>query len=276
MNIFNKIRIFSNLLRPVNVLIVAFAVIVGGMLCGAKLSAVYIAAISAAFILAAGNVFNDVFDADADRISHPKRPLAAGEIGKGAAIALSIAFFAAGIILAFFASTTHLIFAGAASVLLILYSLYFSRLPLVGNIIIAALAGAAILYGAVFTGFCEKNIFAAILAFSLHLPREIFKDIQDIAGDRAAGRKTLPIAVGIKRSAVLAVALSVLAMIVIEIPFLSRIFGEYYDGVASISFILCGMAAIFGFRGFSKTAQNLLKYAMAAGILALFVEAITG
>ena len=269
----SRLFLYFKLLRPMNVAMVILAVVVGGMLCGNADSDLYLSAVSAALVLSAGNVINDVADRDADKVSHPERPIASGKIFSKSALWIAVVLFVVGLFFACAVSFVHFVIAAVAAVILVAYSFCLSKIALVGNIVISLLAGVAVIYGTVFH-ICEEGIFAAVIAFSIHLPREIFKDIQDIDGDREAERRTLPIVWGVKQASVLAAVLSIIAMVVIEIPYVLGIFSMYYNSVASISFILCGMAAVFGFRGFGRTSQKILKFAIAAGIVALFAEVV--
>ncbi|MCD6595867.1 geranylgeranylglycerol-phosphate geranylgeranyltransferase [bacterium] len=263
------------IVRPINLVLVFFATMVGSALCGKIDLRAVIAGISAASILAGGNAINDFFDIDCDKISHPSRPLPSGKISRKSALILSLVLMLLGILISFALPMKCRIIAIAASLLLILYSAVFSRMPLIGNISIASLSAFAVFYGAFAVGsLSTKSIWAGIIAGTIHLPREIFKDIQDSAGDSASGRKTLPIVWDTKKASYLGVFLCGLAMFVIVLPYLGGLFGEYYISVSFISFVLCGMAAVFGWRGYPKTAQKFLKWALAAGIIALWAESI--
>jgi len=220
-----------------------------------------------------GNAINDFFDREADKISHPKRPLPQNKIDGTVIIFSALSSMIIGFALAFFLPSECVFLAGIAFFVLIIYSISLSGLPVIGNLLIAGLSGLAVLYGAMATNsICARAIFAGFIAGSIHLPREIFKDIEDIAGDNAVGRKTLPIIWNARYSGYLGALLCILAMIAIVIPYLSGSFGMSYMFIAFISFILCGMSAIFGGRGFHHTAQILLKLAMGIGILALWAE----
>ena len=86
-----------------------------------------------------------------------------------------------------------------AAFLLWLYSNQLKRLPLVGNLVIAALSGLAV--WTVSLHFPQNHLLVytyAIFAFAISLLREIVKDMEDMQGDESFGCKTLPILLGIR------------------------------------------------------------------------------
>ena len=75
------LRALFDFARPINGLITALSVAVGGLCAQGPLTdAVLLAALSAVWINAAGNAFNDLIDVDIDLINRPQRPLPAGRI----------------------------------------------------------------------------------------------------------------------------------------------------------------------------------------------------
>lgn len=70
-----------------------------------------------------GVVFNDVFDADLDRIERPERPIPSGLISKTKAIQLGFSLLAAGIILAFLVHITS----GAIAVFITISALTYDK-----------------------------------------------------------------------------------------------------------------------------------------------------
>ncbi len=260
-------------IRPVNVVLVFFTVLLGAALCGCADNEAIIAGISAALILAGGNLFNDAVDIPVDRISHPERPAAAGKLSKSACLWGAGILFSGGIAVSLYLPTSALIVAVVAVAALVLYSLVLVRLPLIGNFVIAGLSALAAIFGALAScSVCTKTVWMAVIAGLLHLPREIFKDVQDYDGDLAVGRKTLPILLGKQKSSHFAVGACAVAMIAIVAPYLGGVFSDYYLSAAFVPFVLVGVAAVFGERGYPHTAQKYLKFAMLFGLVALFVE----
>ena len=100
--------------------------------------------------------------------------------------------------------------AAATIGLLVAYNLYLKKVPLVGNVAVALLAGMTFItgglaYDPVFTFRLPGPLIPATFAFFFHLVREIVKDVQDIDGDSRLGVKSLPMVVGVSRSLLLGV-----------------------------------------------------------------------
>ena len=263
-----------SLIRPLNMLIVFAAVLIGGGLCGHINNDALISAICAMLILAGGNSINDYFDANADAIAHPGRPIPSGKISRKAVPIIAVILFCMGIVPAIRISTIHIIVATGAVLMLITYSMRLSSLPILGNISIAALSGIAVIFGALSNAICPKSIWAAIIATALHLPREIFKDIQDISGDKAMNRSTLPIACGESCSYTIGIAIIIIAIGVIIATYFQYIFGKRYMFLSSIAIVLCALAIFFASKRKPEITQTLLKLSMITGLIALGTEII--
>ena len=83
MNSISNFKAYIFITRPVNVLITFLVVIVGSLICIISDYSIYkilLAAFSAALTAGAGNIINDIYDIEADKINHPERPLAKGII----------------------------------------------------------------------------------------------------------------------------------------------------------------------------------------------------
>ena len=112
---------------------------------------------------------------------------------------------------------------------LFLYSMYFKRMPLLGNLVVGIFCAfvPAIIWYAEFD-MVEKlsaidpvsyqmivNVFIAyiVFAFLSTMVREVIKDIEDVEGDRNSSYQTLPIQVGIQRANVVALFFSILLLL---------------------------------------------------------------
>lgn len=171
---------------------------------------------------ASGYIINDYFDVNADMMNKPDKVIMGKYIHRRFAMFLHWAFNIIGIvcggIVSFAIGFPHfvMIFVFVAG-LLWFYSTSFSKEPLLGNVIIAILVGLVPLIVAIYEllplNFMYKHILNnmyvsfegmlfwslgySLFAFLLTLIREMVKDIEDLEGDAAYGRNTLPIAFGI-------------------------------------------------------------------------------
>jgi geranylgeranylglycerol-phosphate geranylgeranyltransferase len=151
------------------------------------------AAISAALTAAAGNVVNDIYDKESDKINHPERPLAKGVIKNNEAWAEYFVLTLAAILISALINQVAFAIVVLTSVLLYLYSTRLKKIPLLGNITIAYLTGLAFVYGGVAVNNVKSAYVPAVFAFIINLIRELVKDIQDMEGDKKVGLKTFPI-----------------------------------------------------------------------------------
>jgi 4-hydroxybenzoate polyprenyltransferase len=155
-------------------------------------------------IAAGGYIINDIYDVDVDTINKPNKVYVGIHISEKNAYNLYFALNVIGVGLGFYLSRTVNKPAIAAvfvicSALLYVYSNGLKQIPLVGNLVIAALAALSILVVGLFNiypfifDFNRNEMFSilsviidyAVLAFLLHFAREIIKTIEDIEGDKA-------------------------------------------------------------------------------------------
>jgi len=150
MNPSKKIFSYIKITRPINVLI-TFIVVVVAILISAQhqieLTKIILVSLSAALIAAAGNIVNDIYDIETDKVSHPNRVLAQGLLSKKEAVFLYNFFNVIAIILASRISDYLIVIVLFTIILLYVYSAYLKKLPLVGNIVIAFITGLAFIYG---------------------------------------------------------------------------------------------------------------------------------
>ena len=85
----------------------------------------------------------------------------------------------------------------AALLVMLVYSPLLKSRGLQGNLAVAVVASMPLVYGAAAVGYWRAGLVPAVLAAFLHLAREVVKDIEDVPGDLAIGRATVPIAWGV-------------------------------------------------------------------------------
>jgi geranylgeranylglycerol-phosphate geranylgeranyltransferase len=165
----------------------------------------WLLAIAAMLIAAFGNAYNDICDLPADRVNRPDRVLVRGDMDMTLAMRLAGWCLTLGLMLAAFAFVNALILAVTVATVLFLYDRNLKFQPLIGNAAIATICGATVAFGAMAGGRWNRQVLILIVcAFSLTLIRELYKDIQDVEGDRAMGARTFPILFGERTSARLA------------------------------------------------------------------------
>jgi geranylgeranylglycerol-phosphate geranylgeranyltransferase len=187
-----KARAYIKIVRPVNCLLTAAGVALGFWLAQSPYSLPHLLLLIIAAMAAVGfgNIVNDLKDIATDRISHPDRPLAAGEMQPAAARVYMTTLALISIVAAAQVSPTHCAGTIIPLVILAIYAQFFKATPLAGNIIISSLVGYALIFGAIGAPGIGQLWAPAGCAFVVNLCREIVKDLQDRQGDQQAGLVT--------------------------------------------------------------------------------------
>ena len=260
------------LVRGRNLLIAAAGVAVGGTLALGRIAVpreLALAMLSAMLLGAAGNAANDLWDVEADRINKPLRPLVSGALSSDVAALLGGVAGGLGLLFAWLAGTTVLTIAVPALLLMLGYSPLLKPQPVLGNLVVAVLGGLPLLYGAGAVGDWRVGLVPFSLAALLHLSREIVKDVEDIPGDLAAGRRTIPITWG-RRAGFLAASLPLVAFVPVALgPWIAGWYGVRYGLVVLL--IVIGVAAVTGrlLREDLRGVRAGLKLGMVLGLVAL-------
>jgi geranylgeranylglycerol-phosphate geranylgeranyltransferase len=262
------------LVRFHNLLVAAVGVLAGGWIAlGAVRTpgVLALAAIAAVGFGAAGNVLNDRWDRAADRINRPggERPLAAGRVAPGTADLCVAAGAFVGVAAAALVSGTAVLVGAAALGVLALYSPVLKPRGLAGNVAVAIVAGLPLEYGAIAVGQAAAGIVPWILAAWIHLVREIVKDVDDLPGDRAVGRRTLPVVLGPRRAAVVAAVLAAAFVpLSLGLPAWAHYGGAYFLIAPFAQLVVLAVASRL-LAGRTHGNSRLLKGAMLVGMVAL-------
>lgn len=199
----------------------------------------WLLAIAAMLIAAFGNAYNDICDLPADRVNCPDRVLVKGDLDMVLALRIAGWCLALGLMAAAYAYVDALIIAVTVATVLFVYDRNLKSLPLIGNAAVAGICATTVAFGAVAGNSWNRQVSVLMVcAFALTLVRELYKDIQDVEGDRAMGARTFPILFGEVASAMVAF----LPMLFTIYFVLYRIFssepnwgGAYVAGVILIS-----------------------------------------
>jgi len=261
------------LVRGPNLLIAATGVFAGGWIAFGRIGIsreLVFAALSGIALGAVGNTWNDIRDVAADRINRPgTRPLAAGQVSRGVADLVVFDGSLIGLALAGWVSGRLFLAALAALAVMFVYSPVLKPRPILGNLAVALVAGSPPFFGALAVGLPAAGVVPGVLAAWLHLVREVVKDVEDEAGDRTIGRRTLPIALG--RRPALVVAAGVALLFVPASLLLPRNagYGGAYFLIALVAQMAVLVAATWLLLGKVERVSALLKGAMVIGLAAL-------
>lgn len=173
-------------------------------------------------IAAGGNIINDYFDINIDRINKPHKIVVDKFISRRWVIFWHLLLSVAGIVCSMYVGMKlNLFWLGLANticvLLLFVYSASLKKKFLSGNIVIAALTAWTILVLLlpeymflthitsavdVYDKIFRLGVLYAAFSFIISLIREVVKDMEDVEGDRRNGCKTMPIVWGYNASKV--------------------------------------------------------------------------
>ena len=252
-------------------------------------------------IAAGGYVINDYFDVKIDRINRPDEVIVTRSISKPAAMRLSMTLsgigIACGIVVAvLLKSLTIGILFVLIPGLLWFYSSSYKRLFMVGNLIIALLAGVTPMVVALtnvavlqlryetilpYTTLVH-DIYAwlggfALFAFLLTWIREIIKDLQDQMGDRELECHSMPVVWGERWTKVFVTGLVVVTIAIIGhlwwhiLPFPTTwtSLSTRYIALGVVTPLLCSVWLLWSAKIPSdyKVCQQVVKFTMLIGML---------
>jgi len=258
------------LTRPGNAVAAGALTFIGAFVAGGLAAPLPMAYAVVATVLATGggNAINDYFDRDIDAINQPDRPIPRGAVSPRRALVFSVLLFVTAVALTVLLPLLAIVIALLNLVALVAYTEVFKGLPGVGNALVAYLTGSTFLYGgAAVLGDLRPVLALFALAASATMAREIVKDVEDVAGDREEGLRTLPIVLGERRSLAIAAVFVTAAVVASPVPFLRGTFGLPYLVVLAPA--VAGMAAAM-YRSVDApaTGQSWLKLSMFAAAFA--------
>ena len=252
-------------------------------------------------IAAGGYVINDYFDVKIDRINRPDEVIVTRTISKPAAMRLSLWLSGTGIACGLIAAillrsfTLGILFVAIPG-LLWFYSSSYKRLFMIGNLIIALLAGLTPMVVALSNTAILQLRFASILpyttlehdlyawlggfalfAFLLTWIREIIKDMQDQMGDRELECHSMPVVWGELWTKIFVSFLIVITLAIIGHLWYHVLPFPISWTSLSTRFIVLGIVTpLLGVLGLLwaakipsdyKTGQQLVKFTMLLGML---------
>jgi geranylgeranylglycerol-phosphate geranylgeranyltransferase len=226
---------YSRLMRPVNCLMMGFAVVVGAALAAPNMISVSwlrlaYGMVTGFMLTAASMTMNDYYDREIDAVNEPERPIPSGLIKPKEALAFASVLTVIGFANAYLTNISCFLIAIIAWIIFVTYTTVGKRSGLPGNFLVSACVAIPFIYGSVaIVNEVELNvlIFASI-AFLSNTGREITKGIVDIQGDRTQNVKTLAVRFGEKTAALSAVIFYILAVLLSPIPWLLNLVSFWF------------------------------------------------
>ena len=240
------------------------------------------------FLAASGNIINDVYDIEIDKINRPERPIPRGSISLKQAKELFFLYLIIGIIFSLVNTLIlslpliNLALAFFFGFMAWVYAKWGKKSGFFGNIIVGVSFSIGLVYGAYLnTPIIPPYIFYFfITAFSLLVAREIIKGCEDIEGDKNHGVKTLAIKIGIKSSRNISVIFVLLAVMFFILPIFTAILNFLFFivfmviGLIEVGYIVVLMFTSDLRKEDLKKNSLLLKIAMFLGLIAFFFASL--
>jgi len=268
------------LLRPINLLTGAFAIVVSANIMNSfnETKTLLLTICVVVFYNAAANAYNDVMDYKTDVVNRPRRPLVTGNVRIKTAMFLTVILFGVGSVFAFGLPIFARVIAIAISMpTMIIYSKVLKGTPLIGNATVAFILGLAFIFAGAAFNHIEPMIIPALLAFGLTFIRELVKDMADVEGDIKAGLNTFPVKFGMDKSGYV----TIIAAFIIGLGSLAPFLYGYY-GIPYLIILVLGVEIPLGMIVFSflkspeiykaKQFSEVLKFSTIAGLMAFFVD----
>ena len=251
----SKVGGYLRLMRPINCLMMGFAVIVGAALTDPNVLGTFWQKLTYGFITgfaltAASMAINDYYDKEIDAVNEPKRPIPSGLIKPKEALIFASALTAIGFVAAFFTSISCFLIAILAWIIFVTYTTVGKRSGLPGNFLVSTCVAMPFIYGSVAAAnTIQSNVSIFVsMVFLSNTGREVTKGIVDVEGDRMQNVKTLAVLYGEKKAAITAVLFFLFAVFLSPIPLLLQ----------SVSFWFLPFVAITDF-GLVASSFMLLK-----------------
>ncbi len=238
-------------------------------------------------IAAAGNIINDIYDVEIDRINKPSKVLIGKKISERTANRLFIILNVIGVVIGFYLSNSigkpgfaalFIVF----SALLYLYASYLKGMLLIGNLSVSFLVAMSLIIVALFDilpAITTQNQTAqsatfkivlhyALFAFFINLIREVVKDLQDINGDKNGRMNTLAIALGRKRTMTIVFLLGVFMVLGVVFYMYQYLYNQQ---VLLLYFLFAIVAPLLYFCIKSWDAETPREYAFLSNLLKIIM-----
>jgi geranylgeranylglycerol-phosphate geranylgeranyltransferase len=238
------------IVRPVNSVMMGFAVLVGAAIGGGSLLPSSIQELSLPFLTGfflsgSAMAVNDYYDREIDAINEPARPIPSGAVSPGEALAVTGVFSVLGLGSAWLTSPGNLAIAVLAWVGMMVYSTVGKKTGLPGNLIVSGCIALPFVYGGVIGGEAglSHSLLFALIAFLANTGREVTKGIVDVEGDRASGISTVAVSGGPALAAWVSVACYLSAVLVSLVPVYLGLVSVWYVPFVALSVGLIGQEA---------------------------------
>ena len=274
-----KLSGLLRLIRPLNCLMMGFAVIVGASLVS-DLNFTFnliLGFVTSFALTAASMAINDYYDRKIDAINEPNRPIPRGDVSPKEGLSSALVLSTIGFIAALATNPpSTIIVAVVAYIISITYITKGKGTGLPGNFLVSASVVIPFIYGGFTVGHVETPIFVfAAIAFLSNTGREITKGIVDVEGDRPHNIKTIAVTYGERTAAVVAAIFSFLAVSLSPLPRLWKLVSDWFLPTVILTDLGLIVSSVMLLRNYSrknaKRIKNLSLVWFATGLLAFIL-----
>jgi len=223
-------KAFLSIIRPQNCIIGGITVLAGiGIAAKVDVGSVDVAAlllqflfgyITYFFVAAGGNVVNDIFDIEIDKINRPHRALPSGRMTIKQAWIYVIFLGIMGVIFAWLNGPIGAIIVIVFLIVGYAYASKVKQLGIAGNFMVAFSFAFGTIYGSIIYGETVGNILIPIptwlffiTAFMILQARETIKGAEDVEGDALRNVRTIARVYGLKAASIVAGLLNIIGVI---------------------------------------------------------------
>jgi len=222
-----------SLIRPVNSVMIGFAVIVGvAVVEPSKILSLesMLGFFTGFFVSSYSMVINDVYDIEIDRINSPNRPIPSGTMSLMQANMFAAVLLLIGFASASFISLTNIAVAALFGLIAWGYSYWGKKRGLSGNMMVAASMAVPYVFGGVAIGKGSDVMLwsLALTSFLAGTGREVVKTISDVEGDKARDVRSIAITKGEKMASRIGALFFLAAVSTSLLPLMLGITGIVY------------------------------------------------
>jgi geranylgeranylglycerol-phosphate geranylgeranyltransferase len=264
-------------MRPITSILCLAGAYIGGIIAGASIfSFPLLLAITVVFLVGAGSMsFNDYFDREIDKISHPKRPIPSKRLTPKESLYFSVLLFITAIAISYFINILCFSIVLFSLAGLYVYEIFLKNQGFAGNIIVAFLSAMSFTFGGAAVGNPLASLLLSIIVFFLFAGRETLKDVQDVKGDLLS-RYTLPMKIGEKPAAIVSSIFLIIAIMLTPFPYILGQLGIGYLVFILLVDVMCIIGIFETLKDLKNTEKtvNLLRTAAGIGVIAILIGAI--
>jgi len=275
-----------HLIRPINCVMMGFAVFVGSILSNPVFVSInwinILFGFGTGFMLTAvAMIINDYYDRTIDAINEPSRPIPSGLISTREALLLFFVVSMIGFVFAYFTSVLCLLVACISWIIVVVYVTVGKKSGLPGNFLVSTCVAIPFIYGSIIVLdiIVSSVLIFAFMAFLSNTGREITKGIVDVKGDKAESVKTIATILGSKSAAYVAVLFYLMAVFLTPIPIILGLVSIWFIPliiVTDVAFLVFSFLLLKDYsRKNAKKIKNFILLCFILGLLSFLVGVIT-